>query len=663
MTARCVLSALILAAALPATAGLVANPALRLEAEAGMGNTGAPMQERVGSGPAWINRVPAASQGREVMIAGQDGAVRFTLPRTLSAGTYTVAVTGYGQAFDGAPILAVLVNGIQKSRVTLDWAARATTSLRGVSLKPGDVLELRFVNDAYGGEGKDRNAVLDYVQLSAESTAPAFKTTASAPAPVVKASAVKAPTAKPPLVKAATPVAKAAPAAGSATVNVRSFGATGNGKTDDTAALNRAMASGAATVVFPEGQYLVSAPVIVQGNKRVIKADGNAQLVAASSFRGVPGQQRGMLWLRGVRDVTVQGLSIDGRKSTLPDQDDTLLIQGILATGSDTLIFRDLKIQDVTADGIAVLDSSNVLTEGNQITGTGRHGIWTFQTNNQVHRRNTVTGLGFTGSDDRRRRGGGIALLGTLGNGFIATDNILKQSSDTATKTEGMSQVEYRGNTIDTFGKDGIKVMPYPPKVASIRDVLIEKNTIVGIHPWRPDGSGYIVLQSVQGGRVLNNTVQGSKGEGEPYQEDAVRVNTYASGPQSSQIVIEGNDLRDTRRGVRLASDGAVVRGNTISGTSPWSRSGLIVSGQQVQILNNTFKGEVVGVLLDKGIRATRVQGNTFENHEQAAIYANNENPDTAVVDNRFGSGINMAVAGQINPGENCRGNTGGSCP
>ena len=40
--------------------------------------------------------------------------------------------------------------------------------------------------------------------------------------------------------------------------NVKDFGATGDGTTDDTVAIQLALDSGAGTIVFPDGTYLVN---------------------------------------------------------------------------------------------------------------------------------------------------------------------------------------------------------------------------------------------------------------------------------------------------------------------------------------------------------------------------------------------------------------------
>ncbi|MFT2721483.1 right-handed parallel beta-helix repeat-containing protein [Deinococcus sp. A31D244] len=631
----------------------VAAPTVRaatqhLEAEAGLTIGGQPLPQQVGAGPAWVNRAGAASGGREVMIATGGGVVRFVLPRTLAPGRYGVGLNGYGQPFQGDPVVALRVNDREVSQVTFG-APRATRRVTAVALAPGDVLEVRYLNDVYGGPGQDRNVVLDFVQLTRE------------PAPTGSTSKPSAPAAAD--TAARTPAAPRLASLNAANqISVTAFGAAGDGRTDDTAALTRALNSGAGTVTFPAGQYLVSAPVTVTGRDLHIQGQSGAQLVVAPGFRGVAGDQRGALWLRGVQNVSVRDLGVDGRKATLPVQADTF-IDGVLVTDSSGVLLSGLHVKDAVADGIAVLNSRDLTTENNTVTGMGRHGLWTRNVSGQVHRGNTVTGLGNRGQNDRQRDGGGIGLLATLGSNFTATGNTIRQMSDTATKTEGVSRVLYRDNVIEAFGKDGIKAMPYPPEVQSITDVRFENNRLSGLHSWRPDGAGYLLMQSVSGGAVSGNTVQGSAGQGEPREEDAVRVNTYGGGPPSTGIVIEGNTLRDTRRGLRVLSAGAVVRRNVITGAAPWARSAVIVGSAGVQVLGNTLSGPVVGVLIDHDVTGTRVEGNTFENHEQAAVFADNQNGNTMIVANRFSGQIGQGIVSPVLPDTACHDNVGTRCP
>ena len=64
--------------------------------------------------------------------------------------------------------------------------------------------------------------------------------------------------------------------------DVRSFGATGDGKTDDTAAIQRAVDSGVGAIRFPKGFYRLTKPVVIDLDRvgfTSLVGDGTAQII------------------------------------------------------------------------------------------------------------------------------------------------------------------------------------------------------------------------------------------------------------------------------------------------------------------------------------------------------------------------------------------------
>lgn len=76
------------------------------------------------------------------------------------------------------------------------------------------------------------------------------------------------------------------PKAGNGVRTVRAFGAVGDGETDDTAAIQRAVDAGIGDIVFPRGVYRISKPIRVPLNKvgpTSISATGTARIVMAGA--------------------------------------------------------------------------------------------------------------------------------------------------------------------------------------------------------------------------------------------------------------------------------------------------------------------------------------------------------------------------------------------
>lgn len=126
---------------------------------------------------------PAADGGVTVALLGNGHAATFTVP---AAGTFTAALQARQTAYQGNALLSLRVNGTERRRVELGSTTYAAAALGDLTLAAGDVVSVVFLNDLYGGVGKDRNAYVDYLTLMpvAQAVAPApAPTPAPAPAP------------------------------------------------------------------------------------------------------------------------------------------------------------------------------------------------------------------------------------------------------------------------------------------------------------------------------------------------------------------------------------------------------------------------------------------------------------------------------------------------
>lgn len=103
------------------------------------------------------------------------------------------------------------------------------------------------------------------------------------------------------------------PASGTAWVSIRAFGAIPNDGRDDTDAINRALASGAADIVFPYGRYDVSGPLRIPS--RVRRVLGLHSELRMGAMRG----DGPLIEVRGEGDpLTLESLSITNNDSRDP---------------------------------------------------------------------------------------------------------------------------------------------------------------------------------------------------------------------------------------------------------------------------------------------------------------------------------------------------------
>jgi hypothetical protein len=109
-----------------------------------------------------------ASGGRDVVF-GSNGAAS----RTFSGAATKVSLRARGEACNGAPQLKVYVDGVLKGTVTLTSSTFANYAVDISGLSEGThTLRISFENDYYASSGCDRNAYLDYYELTLPDATP-----------------------------------------------------------------------------------------------------------------------------------------------------------------------------------------------------------------------------------------------------------------------------------------------------------------------------------------------------------------------------------------------------------------------------------------------------------------------------------------------------------
>lgn len=171
-----------------------------------------------------------------------------------------------------------------------------------------------------------------------------------------------------------------------ATYNVRDYGATGSGTTNDTAAIqasiDAAAKSGGGTVYFPSGSYLVTR-LFVRGSNVTLAGSGAASVVRSDAEQIITLGSSPPLTGGGVRDLTIIGnYRSEGQI-------------GIRIGGLRNARFERLQMKDMNFAGIFSLGTlENVLFSDNLINHCGDFGIQlkSGAVNNTVTR-NTMSGF------------------------------------------------------------------------------------------------------------------------------------------------------------------------------------------------------------------------------------------------------------------------------
>lgn len=355
------------------------------------------------------------------------------------------------------------------------------------------------------------------------------------------------------------------------TIDVRTFGAKGDGRTDDTQALQKAIAQARQTgadLNFTSGTYLITRRLDFDGfNGQNITGTG-ATIKTATTYR----QQtlEGMFNFNNARDVKLSGFTFDGNEKNMPSG--MSYLHAVNFRNSQNVEVSNNITRNTVGNGFCFTDTDNPNVHHNTISGWMHGGIEFKRANNLIATDNVITGVGDKGpssgmNGDRRNSGtAGILITGTATGGDRSLEpphsgarverNVIKDAPGGAIKIEDQNNVRVVSNSIADFGKDGIKVQPINQNANRekfVHDAVIEDNVVTGFHNWRGDGSGYIVLQGLKNGRIEGNTVLGNNGRPPEILpkwqvEIGVRLNRFPDWSiQPENITVKDNNIWGTR--------------------------------------------------------------------------------------------------------------------
>jgi hypothetical protein len=329
------------------------------------------------------------------------------------------------------------------------------------------------------------------------------------------------------------------------TVSVRDYGAIGDGVTNDRAAIQNALDSGAAEVVVPVGTYAVSrgagywcvsvpAGVTLRGENR----DG----AVLQQVPGIAGSVR--LLQVAAANVTIRDLTLDGNRTQQTADEHRA---GVFATGARGLTIRGVTSRGFTGDGFYVHQGShNATLDDVAAIDNGRNGI-TF-------------GGGTTG--------GTVTASRLIGNAAQQLDSEPGPGST-------VDGVTIRGNTIDGAGRSNDYAVTVSGSSATSRSHgwTVESNTIHGgvFVVWADD-------VAIRGNTGVNPTTKAS-----------ATVYRAADG-----VTIEGN--RWTMTQAQVSSLGVI----TVTGTGTGNAPAHVRIARNVVIA--TGRAQSFGVRVDGGL-------------------------------------------------------------
>lgn len=289
-------------------------------------------------------------------------------------------------------------------------------------------------------------------------------------------------------------------------VNVKDFGAIGDGITDDTNSIQLALDS-ASCIYFPEGYYKVTATLNIQPNQHII---GESR---RSTFIGTEDTDLLLFNVNNANNCIIEHLGFTHEADLKMYTDATFAGQAIAArSGNSThgVIIRNCYFRDIARQAIVdwAQDSSNWLIEGNHGERLGRELV--FLAGARYAR--VTNNFAFQTGDD------GIALNDNCINCVISNnviisaatsyhvdDGALESSAGAGICTHG-NNITITGNTILNPRNAGISLRAGADE-SGPENCIIANNVITGLENRGSWGAGIEISGAVGPNRFIGNTI------------------------------------------------------------------------------------------------------------------------------------------------------------
>ena len=420
------------------------------------------------------------------------------------------------------------------------------------------------------------------------------------------------------------------------TLNVKDYGALGDGETDDTAAIQRALDTGAGKqVLVPAGTYKVRP--LWERTSTTLRLDPGARLLLAA------GSNANLITVTASGASVVGSGTLDGNRATQTQG------AAISIGGAGNVTVRDVRIVNTAKCGIYAANAANLTISGVWVSGTGYIGIFAEATtgpltnlvieNSRVDR--TAEGPSITESGIVVRHSSTTNVVGVRvsGNtvvmpkapvdvnavgmeiyggaqGAVVRDNITAGGSIGITLA-GTTNGSVTGNTVSEARWYGIEVAH--ASVAS----TVSSNMVQCIGYTQ---EGIVLDDASAGGDVFGNTISGCISRGVTLNASSDRVTisnnhiTQSRGYaieviRSARVVLESNVLDGTGSALKgvvgETSPSLTITGNRISAFA--QRGVLLYRSDQSTIANNTIgqvRSYAIHVMSASGVAVT---GNTLD--------------------------------------------------
>jgi parallel beta-helix repeat protein len=371
-------------------------------------------------------------------------------------------------------------------------------------------------------------------------------------------------------------------------VSVKDLGATGDGVTNDTAAIIAAIATGAKNIYIPEGTYLCANISVPTGVR--IFGTGTLKLKAAASLNFDP-----IFRITGP-SVKFEGLTFDGNKASQPADgfSDSWNTGGnntgksnrapIYGDNSGTgfnisdVVVKGCTFNNTWTSGIALRGVSNVLIEGNTFNNCNCECAFLYL--NGVVRSTGARIIGNicynTGTGDATVNAN--AFVTSSYDGVVCTGNEVYTVERNLIKMEACTRCVVSSNVVDTNTLVGFNIIQCQ---SGGSDIVISNNTLRNVQ------RGISVDAHVNNFNitVANNMIDMAATAVPSGAPDGIVI---LSGPR---INIVGNQVYNSSRHGIIVQDTSMVR---IANNTVTPNAGMTLSGVGIYVLGFSNQSDIV---------------------------------------------------------------------